>query len=188
MGAAFSILALIILSGIFSLFVSALNQCRKTRLEKESGKLYKPVINALANPAKICAECRVWINLLRIASAFIAGYTAARFYGVSHHSGISAILIIAAFSAIIGVTAALLGDGIPFLFSRLAPEKIAAWLMTPVKALCFPLKPLILMVFKIASFFHSTLNPETNENNLTDDELQDELRNVLMEGEKSGVV
>lgn len=48
--------------------------------------------------------------------------------------------------------------------------------------------PFILPALKFDSFIRSVFKLDTSDNSLTEDELQDELRNVLLEGEKSGFV
>ena len=62
-------LLLIIVSGIFTLFDSALSLCRKTRLEKEQGKKYKAVLKAFEKSRAYSLACRLWINILRVFAA-----------------------------------------------------------------------------------------------------------------------
>ena len=56
------------------------------------------------------------------------------------------------------------------------------------KNLFFPMLPITQPALKFAAFFYSTVQPEIDENSITEEELQDDLRNTLMEGEKSGIV
>ncbi|MCL2805884.1 MAG: hemolysin family protein [Treponema sp.] len=182
----FSIL-LIILSAVFSLFDSALGFCRKSRLEKESGKRYKAVLVTLENPKRISLTCRLWINILRVFAAFWAGISAS-YIAVYNDIGISNRVSIYLSLFIIGLFAALFGDALPRLISKTRPEKIAASLLPIIKILSFPMIPFTLPALKFASFFKTAFKAEIDDNNITEEELQDELRNTLIEGEKSGIV
>jgi putative hemolysin len=183
-----SALAMIIASGFFSLFDYALGSCRKTRLEKGSGIFHKTVLLIFENPRKILTACRLWINILRIIAALITGMAIMRFFETSQISNIYFILTIAVSVIILITLVALLGEGLTFLLSRAAPEKIATSLSLPVKILCLPLMPVILPALKLSSFIQSVFRLKADENSITEDELQKELHQTLMEGEKSGIV
>jgi len=178
------LLALILKSGVFSLFDSALGLCRKSRLEKEQGKKYKAVLKVLEDPRNISFACRLWINILRVF-AVLSGLIILldiTFKEFSH------IVFYIVFFIIIGIIITLFGDALPKLIARTKPEKIAAFLLPVMKIFSFPLLPFTLLAIKLAAFFNKTFKPEIDDNNITEEELQDELRNTLMEGEKSGVV
>jgi putative hemolysin len=181
---ALTVLLLIIISGIISLFYSAFITCRKTRLEKETGSFYRSVLKAQENPKKLLLACRLWINILRIFAAFLAGMIIVRILETIKTDRQTSALIIAASVLSLGLIAALLGDALPNLVSGIAPEKIAALLLPFIRVLCVILTPVILPAIKLGSFFRSAFRLETNENSMT----EDELRNALLEGEKSGIV
>ncbi|MDR1837201.1 MAG: hemolysin family protein [Treponema sp.] len=178
------VLALLIVSGVFSLFDFSLTACRKTRMEKEHGRLYKAVIKAAEKAEYLRAACLLWSNILRIAAAFITAMVIMRFLETAQTGGITAVFIIVASALVLGLLTALLGDGLPKLLSCIAPEKIAAYLLLPVKILCFPLIPVILPVLKLDSFIRTILQIRSGKKSIT----EDELRNALLEGEKSGIV
>jgi len=182
--AVLTVFVLIIASGIFSLFDSAITFCRKTRLEKETGNLYRSVLKVYENRRDLSLACYLWINLLRITAAFITGMSVMRYFETAQISRFTIVLVIAASAFILGILAALLGEGLPKLISRIAPEKTAAILFLPVKIFSLPLIPVIHPALKAGSFFRSVFRLEANENSMT----EDELRNALMEGEKSGIV
>jgi len=175
---------LIIASGIFSLFDSSFTACRKTRLEKETGKSYRSVLKAQENPRKLLLACRLWINIFRIFAAFLSGMIITRILETIKAGQQTSALIITLSVLSLGSIAAILGDALPKLFSGLAPEKITALLLPLMKVFYVFLIPVILPVIKLGSFLRSLLRLETNENNMT----EDELRNALLEGEKSGIV
>jgi putative hemolysin len=179
--AALTVLALIIAGGFFSLFDSALCACRRTRLEKESGKSYKAILKMIENPKNILTACRLWSNTLKITAALITGMIVMRFFKTG---AFYEILLIAVCIIALAIIEVLFCIWLPSLISRTAPEKTAFLLLLPVRILCFPLMPVILPALKFASLF----SPKANEANITEDELQNELRNVLLEGEKSGIV
>jgi len=183
--------ALIILNGVFSLFDSALRLCRKTRLEKEESKRYKAVLKALENPQKLSLSCRLWCNVLKVPLFFCALLILSEFFHFFQNEkpGVGIYLLWIALSAIIiGVIITLLADNLPKLLSRIMPEKIAAFLLPVMKFFSFFMLPFTLPTIKFNSFFNSKIRSEIDDTNITEEELQDELRNTLIEGEKSGVV
>jgi len=182
----FIILALIVLSGFFSLFDSAFTSCRKPRLQKESreGKtrrLYGAVLNALDNPRILTLTCRLWINILRILAVFSAAF------GVIHYvhpvSHFTAVLIAATFVFAITLAIFLLGDIVPRLAARIAPERIAASLLPLLNIFSLPLRPFYCMARRFGARLRPVFNLESGSG-MT----EDELRIALMEGEKSGIV
>jgi len=175
---------LIIASGIFSLFDFAFTACRKTRLEKETGKLYRSVLKAQENPQKLLLACRLWINIFRIAAALYSGIVVMHIIEAAKTGQQMPLLIIAVSVLLLGLITALLGDALPKLFSGLAPEKIAALLLPLMNVFCIILMPVILPALKLGSIFRSAFRLEAGEKNMT----EDELRNALLEGEKSGIV
>ena len=185
------IFALIILIGVFSLFDSALRLCRKTRLEKEDSKRYKALLKALENPHKLSLSCRLWGNILKVPLFFCALLITSEIFIFFQNEkpGIGIYLLWMALSAIIiGVIITLLADNLPKLLSSAKPEKTAASLLPVMKFFSFFMLPFTLPTVKFNSFFNSKIRPEIDDSNITEEELQDELRNTLIEGEKSGVV
>jgi len=192
----FTVLTCIAASGIFTLFDSALGFCRKSRLEKEKGKFSKAVLAVLENPKKLLFTCRIWINILRIFAAFFTGYFIMRYLQTAQfterfpsqiRSVLTALLIIISVF-ILSLIAALAGDALPKLLSRTRPEKIAAALLPLIRIFSVPMMPFIKPVIRFESFFHSAFQAEISGNSITEEELQSELRNTLIEGEKSGIV
>jgi len=176
--ALFIILALILFSGIFSLFDYALAFCKKTRFEKKQGKIYKSVLKALENPKKLSLVCRVWINILRILAAFFTGFTVIRYLETAHAGRIVNVLVIAASALVLGIFTTLFADALPKIIAHAKPEETAAFLILFIKFLGVPMIPFIYPALKFSSLF-----PQKN-NNIT----EDELRNVLLESEKQGIV
>jgi len=201
-------LGLIAVSGVFILFISALSFCRKARLEKEKEKKYKAVLKTLENPHNILLACRLWSNIFKIISVIVVfnlfffsmavtenpymGGHAYLTHTVDHtyvrQSDLFKEIFFVASILVLGLTITLLGDALPKLLSRTKPEKIAAALLPVMKFFSFFMLPFTLPSVKFASFFNSKTHPEIDDNSYTEEELQDELRNTLIEGEKSGVV
>jgi putative hemolysin len=185
--------ALIIFSGVFSLFDSALRLCRKTRLEKEESKRYKAVLKALENPHKLSLSCRLWGNILKVFSVLSAILILVALFQyfdktISLLPLFIRFFLIALYAIILGVIITLLADNLPKLLSRIMPEKIAAFLLPVMKFFSFFMLPFTMLTIKFNSFFNSKFCSEIDDSNITEEELQDELRNTLIEGEKSGVV
>jgi putative hemolysin len=171
-------LLLIIVSGIFTLFDSALGLCRKTRLEKEQRKSYKSVLIALEKRQRYSLACRLWINILRV-------FAAVNFFLIMAYllRNVWPVWIFVSF-VLFGLLIALLCDGLPKLISRASPEKIAAVLLPFIKIFSFPLLIFVIPSLKLASFFNSTFHLENSSTGMT----EDELHRALLEGEKSGIV
>ena len=180
--------ALIIISGLFSFFNSALHLCRKTRLEKESLKRYKSVLKVLEDPHKLSLSCRLWGNIFKVLAVFssvaILIYIRFQYFINFKYFPILTVLYV----LILGIIITLLADSLPRLLSATKPEKIAALLLPSMKILSLPMMPFAIPAMKFASFFNLKVRPEIDDANITEEELQDELRNTLIEGEKSGVV
>jgi putative hemolysin len=176
-------LLLIIASGIFTLFDSALGLCRKTRLEKEQRKSYKSVLIALEKKQTYSLACRLWINILRVPAAIFTFLLVSYIFRLENIGGLMVIRLLIT-AVLFGLFAALLGDGLPKLISRVSPEKIAATLLPFIKIFSFPLLIFVIPSLKFASFFNSTFHLENSSTSMT----EDELHRVLLEGEKSGIV
>jgi len=174
------LILLIIISGLFSFFDSALGLCRKTRLEKEQKKSYKSVLIALEKQQMYSLACRLWINVLRVYAAIIFFYII--FYFLRNSSIWNVLVLV--FIFLFGLLVALLCDGLPKLIARASPEKTAAVLLPFIKILSFPLLIFVLPSLKFASFFNSTFHVEDSSTSMT----EDELHRALLEGEKSGIV
>ena len=186
------ILALIVISCFFSLFDYALNACRRPRLQKEVlgpyRHIYEPVLKTLENPRVLTLTCRFWINMIRILAAFLAGISFVRYSGGLRHSmpadDIRDYLITAAVVVVLTMIAFFLGDLIPRLCARIAPERIAAALLPPLTFFSLPMKPINYLVQRFGPHLRSIFQLEAAGSGMT----EDELRLALMEGEKSGIV
>ncbi|MDR1836953.1 MAG: hemolysin family protein [Treponema sp.] len=176
-------LLLIIASGIFTLFDSALGLCRKTRLEKEQSKSYKSVLTALEKKQMYSLACKLWINILRVPAAIFTFLFVSFIFKFENIGGSMAIRLLIT-AVLFGLLAALLGDGLPKLCARASPEKIAAALLPFIKVFSFPLLIFVIPSLKFASFFNSTFHLENASTSMT----EDELHRALLEGEKSGIV
>jgi CBS domain containing-hemolysin-like protein len=151
--------ALIIISGLFSFFDSALNLCRKTRLEKESSKRYKAVLKVLENPNNLSLSCRLWGSIFKVISVFpsMAILIYLRLYLENFNLYLEKFnyfpILTAFYVIILGVIITLLGDSLPKLLSATKPEKIAAFLLPAMKILSYPMIPLTVPALKFAYYF-----------------------------------
>jgi len=183
-------LFLILLCAIFSLFDSALGLCRKSRLEKERGKRYKAVLKVLENPRNLNIICCLWINILKTLTVLFVSLIFIKIISssVNEIQNNSGMMVLILSILVLGIIITLIADALPKLFSRIKPEKIAAALLPLIRILSVPMIPFALAAVKSASFFNKKFHPEIDDENITEEELQDELRNTLIEGEKSGIV
>jgi len=176
----------VIISGVFSLFISALVLSRKSRLEKEQGNKFKSVLKTLETPHNILSACRLWRIFLWVLASFASALL--WLFSTSSAQKTYFWIMFAVYILLMGIIIALLGEALPKLISRTKPEKIAASLLPVMEILSFPMLLFVLPAMKFTSFFNKTVHPEIDSNSITEEELQDELRNTLIEGEKSGVV
>jgi len=183
------LIVLTLLSGVFTLFTSSLNLCRRSRLEKENEKKYKAVLKAFNNPRRILLASRMWNNIFRVFLTCCAAFLCIHYLAFFTYSRYRFfILIFAACLILFGIIITLLCDTLPRLLSHTKPEKIAASILPIIKFFSFFLLPFTIPAVKFASFFNKKVRPDIDDNSITEEELQDELRNTLIEGEKSGVV
>jgi putative hemolysin len=140
----------------------------------------------MENPHNLPHSCRLWSKILNICAAFLAGFTGLVF--IPNNWNVSKWIFLAVYALILGIIMILLSDTLPKLISRVKPEKTAALFLPVMKILSVPMIPFNLLALKLAFFFNSAFNSEIAGNSITEEELQDELRNTLMEGEKSGIV
>ena len=191
------IFLLIIASGIFSLFDYSLVFCKKSRIEKENAKRFKAVLKTLEDQSdqkqlwygkrNICFACRVWCNILRVFAAFFAGMTCVDM--LLKFENFPSWIIVIIYALLLGLFMAFISDALPRLISHAKPETIASIFLPVIKIICTPIMPFTLSLLKFVSFFKTAINPEKkDESSITEEELQDELRNTLLEGEKSGIV
>ena len=184
-----TIAALFAASGFFSLFEHALNAARKARLQKEArnSKKYRRVLEAAENPRMYLAAARIWVCVLRIISAFLAGFIVMRFAaapGALPAKHVTMPLFAAACTIALTFAAILLGDLVPGLIARSAPERIAAGVLPLFSILALPMRPFYFLARRTGDLLRSILPMEAIRPGIT----EDELRLALMEGEKSGIV
>jgi len=187
------IAGLIIASGFFSLFVRALETAGKPRMQAQAddaekrGKLHRAKsirrgMEAVENPDRHLAAARVWTSVLRTLAAVLAGINLEQLIHGARSIRLPFPLAIADSTVALVLFILLLGDFAPRLIARAAPERIVVNLLPLFEALCLPLRPL----FFLAKTAGKGLRPmlKTKQAAMT----EDELRNALMEGEKSGIV
>jgi len=178
------IIALILASGLFSLFDQALQALRIPRLKKEAddakraatrsdaarsgaarsgkAKIYRRVVEAAENPGIYCAASRLWVCILRTVAAVLA------VLGVNN----SPLPIAVSGAALIAVFF-ILGDMVPGIIARSKPERITVGLFPLFWVLAQPLRPVFYLVLR-----------RTGHKGIT----EDELRRALIAGEESGIV
>jgi len=110
--------ALLLLSGFLSFFEHVLTTRRRPVPQKKGGLFFTPVQKALENPRAPILTCRFFKNMLRILCAVLAGFHLIEIHVPLHRN----IMIVAA-ALVLGIASFLLGELIPKLLARIAPEK-----------------------------------------------------------------
>ncbi|MDR2952692.1 MAG: hemolysin family protein [Treponema sp.] len=162
---------LLFISGLLSLFDQALGLCRKSRLQKETRPGYRSLLKALEYQQVIKLACQLWISILRISAAVLAGINVTRFFD---NGSFTAAVIAAAMLVLILV----LFDVLAKIIAYKTPENAAAAILPLVKILSLPFRPFN------SVFMRFTASLQSGGNGIT----EDELRHALIEGEKSGIV
>ncbi|MCL2600002.1 MAG: hemolysin family protein [Treponema sp.] len=192
-------------SGFFSLFEQALKAARKTGLLKEAddaerrasakrrgtvgylketgrAERYRRVLDAVENPDGHLVITGFWAQVMRILAAVFTGL------GVGHltaeTAGVLCTALAVGASVAVIVVAIIVLDYLAKSVARFAPERIAAALLTPVKAFALPLRPILFLARKFSKWIRGIIPPKADREGMT----EDELRNALIEGEKSGIV
>ncbi|MDR1636393.1 MAG: hemolysin family protein [Treponema sp.] len=187
------ILAVILAGGFFALFENALVSVRKGRLRAlaEGGeKKYRKALEAAENPEPFLSVSRIWIAFLRILAGLLGGFNLIRPLGDRLLPGGEAagllgdILAGAALIAAFTLAAAILGGFLPKLIALSAPEKTCARCLPLVRALSLPWRPLLSFYSGASALACRIFKIGPSVSGMT----EDELRNALAEGEKSGVV
>ncbi|MDR0495449.1 MAG: hemolysin family protein [Treponema sp.] len=174
----FIIIALILISGFFSLFARALRIVRKPRLRKEAQR-YHRVIKALENSDSYFMTARFWIISFRTCAAVLAGLSVGRLA-----SAAPTLLLTAACITLFIIAVLLLSGFLPRLIAGHAPEALCAAIIPLFELCAIPLRPFYRLIQKAGERLHIPLLPPEGQSGMT----EDELRLALMEGEKSGIV
>ena len=189
------ILLLILLSGFFTLFEASLAAAGKVRLRRlaEEHRRYRPVLRALeaenddnpsGNPGfRPAAAARIWTSLLRLLAGCLSGFSIAGLPAPGI-TGPFPLLSIALHAAVLILGTVFLGDLLPRLTARAAPERIAAGIYPFVAFFAVPLRPLVALSAAFSALVRRLFLVNHQRAGMT----EDELRRALAEGEKSGIV
>jgi putative hemolysin len=179
------ILALILWAGFFALFETAVISCSKARLRKaaeEGGKKYRRALEAAESPAFLLGAARTWCTLLRILAGAAAGYRTALYstiWFVAFKSPAKGALISAAVLLCVSLAAIILGDMIPRLIARAAPEKITAACLPLMTFFVLLSRPFGMLSGRISALISRIYNTEEES---VPAGSADELRSALEEG------
>jgi putative hemolysin len=196
------ILVLVFAGGFFTLFEEAFKAVRRPRLQKaiddaekhstakrsgqeNSGKAnkYRRVLELGENPNNFYTTIHFWNRTLLTFAAVIAGFYLGSLLGGTTQATYNAMLYTVIFITVLVIAILFVGNLIPRIIAKSAPESIAAALIPLYPAFSFPLKPFLHLAKKISERLRLVF-PSKEEQRMT----EDELRYALMEGEKSGIV
>jgi putative hemolysin len=188
----FIILGFILLGGFFSLFEFSLSSSRKTRLQnlaEEGRKKYRRALEAAEDPRHYLTAARIWVTLARIIAGVLTGFNIAGLpeswkRAVPGGESLTGAAFIALGTAAVFLAAVLLGEALPKLIARSAPEKIAAALLPCFRILAVPVSPLVILSSRFSALIRALFHVDNAGPGMT----EDEFRIALEEGEKSGVV
>jgi putative hemolysin len=186
------IIGLILLNGLFSLSEMAIVSSRKARLrhEAESGKeAYRLALEAADKPGTYLSAIQVSITLIGILTGAVGGATISRTIAawlasvpfLSRAAIPLSVGIVVLLSTLLSVV---IGELVPKSLALSRPERIAAAIIRPLKALTLIFAPLVRFLSWITALIlrglglSGTEDPEVTE---------DEVKVLIAQGAKTGV-
>lgn len=189
----FIILALILLNGFFSMAEMAIISSRRARLKAkaEAGKAgYRRALHASEHPSRYLSTIQIGITLIGILSGAFGGTTFARPLA----EFLSTLPYIGRYAQAISLGCVVLSITIlSIVLGELTPKRLALSRPEPIAATVVPVLELIAVIFRpIVSFLSYATSlilkllrvAETSDQAIT----EEEIRGVLLEGERHGIV
>lgn len=192
MSSALTILALILLNGIFAMSEIAIISARKSRLESDSKKGNKNAGTALklaTDPDIFLSTIQIGITLIGILTGIFSGDALAVQFGEILVSwGIAAKIAVPAaqITIIIIVTylTLILGELVPKRIGLTAADRIARIMARPVYWLSVVTKPFVWILARSTSFIVSITGIKQQDNKVT----EEEIKSIIQEGTEDGEV
>ncbi len=189
----FILLALILLNGFFSMSEMALVSSRKNRLQAEAdeGKgSYRKALHAAKNPSRYLSTIQVGITLIGTFSgafggATVAGSLAAFLAGfpvLAPYADAAAMLIVVAAITFFSIV---LGELVPKQLALSRPEKVAAFTVPVLDVCAMIFKPVVTLLSRTTALVLKMVRAERHDEPAVTEE---EIRILLEEGEKNGIV
>lgn len=187
------ILALIVLTGVFSMSELAIVSSRKPRLEalaKRGNKGADVAIELAANPGKLLSTAQIGITAISVLSGAYSGEALGgpmgervALLGVAPKTaadvGFGLVIVLTTFVSLI------VGELVPKQFALRSPEPIAAWAARPMKWLSRAAAPLVwLLDSTTALVFRALRLDRKNDAQVT----AEELHLIVAEASKSGLI
>lgn len=187
------LVGLILLNGFFSMSEMAIVSSRKARLKAkadEGKKSYKKALAASDAPSRFLSTIQIGITLIGILSGAFGGTTFAKpVAGLLAHvpfvaryaEGVALFLVV----LFITVLSIVLGELTPKQFALSNPERIAAFSVPILEKLAVIFNPVVSFLSHATGFLLKALRiPEHSDQTIT----AEEIRSVILEGERHGVV
>ena len=186
------IVGLILLNGLFSLSEMAIVSSRKARLrhEADSGKeAYRLALEAADRPGTYLSAIQVSITLIGILTGALGGVTISRtlaawLTSIPMLAPVSAPLSVGIVVVISTLLSVVIGELVPKSLALSRPERIAAAIIRPLRALTLIFAPLVRFLSWITGLilrglgFSDAEDPEVTE---------DEVKVLIAQGAKTGV-
>ncbi|MCX7027434.1 MAG: hemolysin family protein [Spirochaetes bacterium] len=186
------ILGLILLNGLFSLSEMAIVSSRKARLrhEADSGKeAYRLALEAADQPGRYLSAIQVSITLIGILTGAVGGATISRsltawlssFHFLAKAAAPLSVAIVVVLSTFLSVV---IGELVPKSLALARPERIAAAVIRPLRALTIVFDPIVrLLSWATALVLRLFRTSEARDPEVT----EEEVKVLIAQGAKTGV-
>lgn len=189
----FVLIGLVLLNGFFSMSEMAIASSRKVRLKAkadEGKKSYARALRAAENPSRFLSTIQIGITLIGILSGAFGGTIFAlplaellsRIPGFAPYAYETALGVVV---LLITLCSIILGELTPKQVALSNPEKIASFSVPILEVLALVFKPVVAFLSHSTSLLLKLLGIAENPDHAVTEE---EIRSVLLEGERHGIV
>lgn len=187
------LLALVLLNGFFSMSEMAIVSSRKARLraKAESGrKSYRRALDAAENPARYLSTIQIGITLIGTLAGAFGGATIADPLAASlaawpplapYASAVAVAIVVLSITFL----SIVLGELVPKQVALAAPETVAATVVPALEVIARVFRPIVSFLSKTTALILKLIRISEKPDQAVSEE---EIRIVLLEGEKSGAV
>ena len=182
----------VLAGGVLSMLKTALGNVREPRLRafiENGNKKYQPVLEALEKSGTQLSTLRIWISFFKILSGcfggfFLSGPLSYVFLSLGLYRAPAQILAILLTSCGIVFFFFIFCELILRQIALVFPEALSAALLPLIRFFSLPVFPLIVLNRYVSALLAKVLSAEAPAQEM----IEAELRQTLLEGEKSGVV
>jgi putative hemolysin len=175
--------------GVFNAARVALANARHNRLESDLGRDAFGAAAALKlaqRSEELVAGSRVMVALLVVSTALVSGYTWLS-YLTGLLGGVSALNLFIAYSSVVAALSfvvVVFGELLPSEIAYRHPELVARLLAPILSVALVALRPCAVIATRVVSLLLGPIKPEV----VSDEDVEEDIRDLVDEGQKAGVI